>query len=298
MEDNLDICATCNNSIEPDDLPANYCYLPVCEKCLPYTLEALTEDAKNEAIATARRWLLNSALRTHKRFVRMERTESPEQSARADSILGPGGARVGSQKKKHSIWVEGYEAELAKLHSERMEALESRITTLGVIASPDGGSPEQAARDRLALIGFSETERRIAALKAELAAAKEREAALAAALKKARDLAGTASCYEVDAALSTEAGSDVFGSPGIASKSLVRRAKNAWAKFDAVIDADPAAILAAVRREARREALEGLKAKSTPAMFDVAGVWMEVVLADDLDAALAALDAEEEKQNG
>lgn len=73
--------------------------------------------------------------------------------------------------------------------------------------------------------------------------------ALAAALVKARDLAGTASCYEVDAALSTEAGSDVFGSPGIARKSLVKRAKNAWAEFDAIIDGDPTAILAARDKE-------------------------------------------------
>lgn len=87
--------------------------------------------------------------------------------------------------------------------------------------------------------------------------------ALAAALVKARDLAGTASCYEVDAALSTEAGSDVFGSPGIARKSLVKRAKNAWAEFDAIIDGDPAAILAARDKE-KDEKIAALAAALEP----------------------------------
>lgn len=131
--------------------------------------------------------------------------------------------------------------------------------------------------------------------------------ALAAALVKARDLAGTASCYEVDAALSTEAGSDVFGSPGIARKSLVKRAKNAWAEFDAIIDGDPAAILAArdarMKREGAIEALRGLpmnKPRPSHADYPDDSVWRNRCWFDDgwnaysrvVGAAIAALEQE------
>lgn len=147
----------------------------------------------------------------------------------------------------------------------------------------------------------------ITSLEAELAAAREREAALAAALKKARDLAATAASYEVDAALSTEEGTDVFGSAGIARKSLAKRAKNAWAEFDAITSADPAPILARVRREAKREDLRKVKAAAEECikvmLFESSGRHDRVsrdsycegvqdVIAD-IDAALAALDAEE-----
>lgn len=91
----IEYCAVCNCLIEPDDIPANYCFFQTCERCLPYALESLTEDAKNEAYVMARKWQLDSALRAHKRFVKMGRTESP---AKADRILGPGGAQSGGQE--------------------------------------------------------------------------------------------------------------------------------------------------------------------------------------------------------
>lgn len=123
--------------------------------------------------------------------------------------------------------------------------------------------------------------------------------ALAAALAKARDLAGTAARYEVDAALSTEAGSDVFGSPGIASKSLVRRAKNAWAEFDAIIDGDPAAILAArdarMKREGAREALRGLPPKHERLFGSLEYIRGWDCYRDRVDAAIAALEQKGEQ---
>ena len=117
----------------------------------------------------------------------------------------------------------------------------------------------QAIREDAQKVAERRHAARIAALEAENAAAREREAALAAALP-----------YELQLA-------------------------------------DPAAILATLRREAKREALEGLKAAAVESikvtLFESSGrhdgvardsycEGVQDVIAD-LDAALAALDAEE-----
>jgi hypothetical protein len=64
-----------------------------------------------------------------------------------------------------------------------------------------------------------------------------REARLREALTKSREMAVAAANADVDAAVSLEPGSDVFGAAGIAKKALVVEAKRRWAQYDNCIDA-------------------------------------------------------------
>lgn len=106
------------------------------------------------------------------------------------------------------------------------------------------------ARDR-------EKDEKIAALSAE-------RDALAVRLGKVRGLAATAASYEVDAAYSLEPDSDVFGCVGVPAKSIIAKAKRAWAEFDAVVDGEHATIVEEIRREAAIEALRKLPGCKVP----------------------------------
>lgn len=46
-------CGVCRVQIAPDDLPANFCFIPVCDDCLPSTLAALDDCAVNAAVERA-----------------------------------------------------------------------------------------------------------------------------------------------------------------------------------------------------------------------------------------------------
>lgn len=211
-------------------------------------------------------------------------------------------------------------------------------------ASPDSGSAEQEARDRLAVIGFAETERRIATLKAELA-----EAMIAMGLTgydHREDVATPAQCIyalwsdhtnlrelhamqgaaitsleaELAAAREREAALAIViqeappddpplewrGALGVEYR---RGREETWQYFEARFTeavADPAPILASVRREAKREDLRKVKAAAEECIKvmlfessrhdrvsrDSYCEGVQDVIAD-IDAALAALDVEE-----
>jgi hypothetical protein len=117
---------------------------------------------------------------------------------------------------------------------------------------------------------------RIAALEADLAAAKEREAALAAAIQPFAEFGNRMAAYD-DYTYMQDRVKDWLG---------VSDFKNALTAY-----ACAAPILATVRREAKRKALREWRAKfghHEPG---------ENTILDEMDAALAALDAEE-AQNG
>jgi hypothetical protein len=84
---------------------------------------------------------------------------------------------------KRASWMDGLptaESLGNRLDPEQRKRLKQWETNLERIihASPDSGSPEAEARDRLAVVGFAETERRITALKSTLRAARAENAGL------------------------------------------------------------------------------------------------------------------------
>jgi chromosome segregation ATPase len=103
---------------------------------------------------------------------------------------------------------------------------------------------QQAARaDGLQAEVDALTDKLIKSGNAKADAKEERDAALSSesrlreALKKSRELAVAAANADVDAAVSLEPGSDVFGAAGIAKKVLVVEAKRRWAQYDNCLDA-------------------------------------------------------------
>lgn len=130
--------------------------------------------------------------------------------------------------------IEAHTADLRTLLAQqaaRADALEKSVDRYNELAGRDA---DRLAELRSAL--DAETTRR-QGLERRIEELLAREARLREALTKSREMAVAAANADVDAAVSLEPGSDVFGAAGIAKKALVVEAKRRWAQYDNCIDA-------------------------------------------------------------